>query len=852
MSSQDIGATNESESLAWKDFSAQLKILWEKDGAIKESLNLIDSHPYHRKNQGRTGRRQILRALGEDRLLSGDVLIPERADSPVYKPNPNRVMYCVYSTPVFNSNGYSTRSRGVAAGLRDAGADVVVVARAGYPWDWQIDTLMPAQTRMVSKLDEIDYVHLPNGSMSALSPSAHIELAAEAFVQEALIQRPSFIQSASNYRVALPALIAARRLGIPFIYEVRGLWEITGASNKPGFEDTDRYAAMRDHESRVARSADHVFAITRQVKDELVSRGVEASKITLAPNAVDPSKFQPAQPTASMARSLGLQPGIPVIGFAGSIVKYEGLLTLLEASRILVKRGVKHQLALAGSGNTEPALKKYAEKNEMNWVHFLGRIPQDQVPTLLCVSDIIVTPRDSTVITELVSALKPLEAFSAGRAVVLSDVAPNIDLAGDGESRAKLFEAGNPSAFADTIEELISNPKMRVQLGRTARKWIESERNWHSIGSSIFSQLNSLSQENIKSDRVKLGLEDLKVGVFEEGGFTPILREYTSVEFVSGPNFERRNLRDLDFVIVNLSESENYENLQTRITDPLVQEVLEQCEHLGIPRVGLVPRGLNDSNFQPEDAHLLDVCLSGEFDGVVEFLEDPRTYKLRVGGLSPIVVPRAADRLNAVESTDGFTWIAGMSGVKKQSTAELLSLLGTEQSEPEGAEKTVDISDTITKSILPFAIYISRETPKWLQRELITGYGLDVPLIWEEQHEPSRWFGSTFAEGVSLFEFIAGCHHWEADPELRLNLVNYQKIQLENFYSFETQLIILCRSLGIPVSSTSDGISEAELHADWSLRSDFWEKSLSKFLQEKADDLAPMLQLKFRGVGTQN
>src|SRR5699024_11753304 len=55
-------------------------------------------HPEHKENTGRTGRRQILRVLGELRLISNDVIIPERSGSPVYTPLRDRVMYCVYST----------------------------------------------------------------------------------------------------------------------------------------------------------------------------------------------------------------------------------------------------------------------------------------------------------------------------------------------------------------------------------------------------------------------------------------------------------------------------------------------------------------------------------------------------------------------------------------------------------------------------------------------------------------------------------------------------------------------------------------------------------------------------------
>src|SRR5699024_2228546 len=199
-----------------------------------------------------------LRVLGESRIQDLQ-LLPERSEFPAYVVEPDRIMYCVHQSPVYNSNGYSTRTRGVANGLKAAGGDVVVVARSGYPWDSKSDVAKPSVMRSQSELDGVQYIHIPGGNLNREPIDQYVMQAADAFVREARMLRPSIIQAASNYRTALPALIAARRLGIPFVYEVRGLWEFTEASAEPGFEETERFEAMRSLETLVASNSDQVL-----------------------------------------------------------------------------------------------------------------------------------------------------------------------------------------------------------------------------------------------------------------------------------------------------------------------------------------------------------------------------------------------------------------------------------------------------------------------------------------------------------------------------------------------------------------------------------------------------------------
>jgi len=80
---------------------------------------------------------------------------------------------------------------------------------------------------------------------------------------------------------------------------------------------------------------------------------------------------------------------VPVIGFAGSIVEYEGLDRLLDASRVLDERGIDHQVVIAGSGAATEALQARRDACGMRSILFLGRLPMDEMPQLMSTFDII-------------------------------------------------------------------------------------------------------------------------------------------------------------------------------------------------------------------------------------------------------------------------------------------------------------------------------------------------------------------------------------------------------------------------------------------------------------------------------
>ena len=207
------------------------------------------------------------------------------------------MLYAVGMSPVSVTNGYTSRTKGVAAGLVAQGLDVVVAPLPGKPWDKK--SVVPGrrvpveQRRDVSEIDGVRHVHNPGLPAWEGDLDVFFQVAADAYVREAMIEKPEFILAASNYLSALPALIAARRLGVPFVYEMRGFWEVSAASVRPGWEQSDQYRLDRRYEDLVAREADRVVVITDEMREDLAARGIDADKVTVAPNCVDPEVFAP-------------------------------------------------------------------------------------------------------------------------------------------------------------------------------------------------------------------------------------------------------------------------------------------------------------------------------------------------------------------------------------------------------------------------------------------------------------------------------------------------------------------------------------------------------------------------------
>jgi PEP-CTERM/exosortase A-associated glycosyltransferase len=290
--------------------------------------------------------------------------------------------------------------------------------------------------------------------------------------------KPDVLHAHSPSLNAIAALRAGKKFGIPVVYEVRAFWEDAAVDHGTSAENGLRYRATRALETWALKRADAVTTICEGLRRDIVARGIPAEKVTVIPNAVDIDKFSVGgSADQELKARLGLQ-GSRLIGFIGSFYAYEGLDILLRAVPQLAARLPDLRVLLVGGGPQDAQLRQLANDLDItDKVVFTGRVPHDQVQKYYDLLDVLVYPRLSMRLTDLVTPLKPLEAMAQGRILAASDVGGHLELIADGKTGV-LFKADDPASLAEKVGALLEEQQQWPALRAAGRQYVERERNW--------------------------------------------------------------------------------------------------------------------------------------------------------------------------------------------------------------------------------------------------------------------------------------------------------------------------------------------------------------------------------------
>ena len=456
--------------------AATLARLASERGAIERPLEVLRRHPDRAP--------ELLHRLEQQaRLLrEGARLPPRRARRGAS--GGRSVVYVLSQSMPHHSSGYAVRSHGMLRHLCALGWQVTGATRFGYPVD-RSDHAAGSSSALEVVIDGIPYRFRPDPIGFREPDGDYIDRAARALVAQARELRPAIVHAASNYQVGLAAVAAARILGVPSIYEVRGLWHLTRTSKEPAYADTDHYRMSEALEVQAAREADHVFVITQAVLDLLAERGVAREKMTLLPNAVDLDQFTPRPRDAGLAARLGVA-GKVVIGTVGTFKWYEGLDVLLEAAASMRRRlGDGFRLLLVGDGPESERLAALRGRLGLeDLVVMTGRVPHDEVAGYYSLIDVAAYPRTGARVCHFVSPLKPLEAMAMEKAVVVSDVRAQAEMVEDGVT-GLVHPADDAGALERALTRLVGDAALRARLAAGARAWVGRHRSWPAAAAAV-------------------------------------------------------------------------------------------------------------------------------------------------------------------------------------------------------------------------------------------------------------------------------------------------------------------------------------------------------------------------------
>jgi PEP-CTERM/exosortase A-associated glycosyltransferase len=276
----------------------------------------------------------------------------------------------------------------------------------------------------------------------------------------------------------LAALAVARRFALPIIYEIRSLWEDAAVDSGVCREGDLRYRISRALETYVCRLVDQVVTICEGLRTEMVSRGLDPDRVTVVPNSVDLDRFsREGSRDESEAARLGLTAG-KTFGFIGTFFPFEGLDVLVRAVAAIRAGEPRARFVFVGDGPEEAKVRALArDLGVEDAIVFTGRVRHAEVERYYDLVDVLVYPRVSKRITELVTPLKPLEAMAKGKLVVASDVGGHREMVFPGKN-GMLFKAGDPASLAKTCLDLLTRPNDWNALREHGRRYVRESRSW--------------------------------------------------------------------------------------------------------------------------------------------------------------------------------------------------------------------------------------------------------------------------------------------------------------------------------------------------------------------------------------
>jgi len=230
----------------------------------------------------------------------------------------------------------------------------------------------------------------------------------------------------------------------------------------------------------VLAQATVLTATTHFLAKETKIYSPQDKKIHVIPFGVDLEIFDPSKYPSTKDSDRPDQPF--KIGFLKHLRKKYGPDTLIEATRVLRDRGYNIRTIIAGVGEDEDELRKYArDKGVHRIVDFVGRIPHEEVPAFLAGLDVFCMPSRYESETFGVAAV---EAEAMEIPVVATSVG-GVPEAVDNGVTGILVPPNDTVKIADSIESLIEDREKRTEMGIAGRKFVKNKYDWYENASRM-------------------------------------------------------------------------------------------------------------------------------------------------------------------------------------------------------------------------------------------------------------------------------------------------------------------------------------------------------------------------------
>lgn len=530
--------------------------------------------------------RRIARIRGHARLAAKLPVIPQRAEAPAREQVGDRVLLLWEGG---KAGGYGDLERVVrsALAIAAAGMEVAVAMPAGATLDRDAESV----SMQLAGSGTIRFLRIASTRV-ARAPDERIQAMATELDGILGEIAPTLVLVVGTWHTAVPALQAARRRGLPLVYQRLRFPEYAGEARVADWRLGSMFQLEQSLESLACGHADRVLVATRKQAEEVRRRAakgaVEVEQLTLpAPTSAAGFRRDEAR------RQLGLQGDVPVIGFLHEDHSFGGLEDLVDA------------LARAGSGEAMAGILLViaARKLSDGYRRLLARLPGESVRLLepadeaevalhMCACDVMAFPWRATSESDLETCASLLQAMAAGVPVLASSCHAFDEVAQDGMT-ARRHAAGNPGALRRCLDDLLGLPHEAQRMAAAAQAMASREYSWQGYVDSLIAscrdaigRVDSVEAEGVGAARTQAprGQRLRVAAIMDEFTSNCFAAECDLVQLTPGDWHAQINELEPDFLLVESAwqgHNGEWEKQVPQVSAEL-RKVIAYCRRKGI------------------------------------------------------------------------------------------------------------------------------------------------------------------------------------------------------------------------------------------------------------------------------
>jgi glycosyltransferase involved in cell wall biosynthesis len=297
----------------------------------------------------------------------------------------------------------------------------------------------------------------------------YISYAIGAFLAGLFVKTDLIIATSPQLFTTLGGCALAKVRRKPWIFELRDLWP-EGIKDHGAIKKDYLLNFLTKMELCLYRKATHIVTVTSGLKENLISRGIDGSKIDIVTNGANMDLFSPREKDSELLKSLGLEEKF-IIGYIGTHGMAHGLEFIMESIKDLEDKRL--HFLFVGTGAKKEATVALAKKLNLSNVTFLDPVAKNEVNRYISIIDVALVPLTKTVIHASLIPSKIFESAAMKKPMLLGV---------EGEAREIIekhnagisFEPENKIEFLQALEKISSSSEKYTALQKGCTQLAEA------------------------------------------------------------------------------------------------------------------------------------------------------------------------------------------------------------------------------------------------------------------------------------------------------------------------------------------------------------------------------------------